>query len=621
MFITVYSVVVTGSELLGHQSTCHFQIIYCSCKEMFGVDLIVTVEKCVYDLKEGNAKSVCSRETVMEKCSKDTFSLRRQRRAGSLNLNLSCNNGTLLPTVSSSTKRGPPNVNMISGNSRNVMRDDYVKFQCEVFSNLAANVTWLLNGLPLTGQMADYRYSFLECRTILYIENVLSKDAGNYTCLVKNEIGQAMASSYLTVKAKYEGPYILDFGLEGKTGMQGIAGTSLNLTCRTQNTAVQNSFFKDGFLKREDRIRVTWYQIEDVEQNIKVAKLEIKNVTLADSGNYTCTSILHGIAKDKTFPLRIVCPPGTYHNSSGGLSSSFCVPCPRGWYQPHAGASVCKPCSKNNVSNKLNHTSRPAVGSTDCPPVDNPTDASNSKMEKGEQQSSHITSMEIAGIVCGSLVAVVILVLVSLCVVKKWKLLSSYKTRRASSNPNNLLSFPCEPPVADSDLNGLCEQGISSIQCSQIVKRPPEIDCKAMYDVFICYSNKDVTWVKGLLEELEKRGFVCCVDFKDFIPGAAIVENISQAIYCSRKTVAVLTPDFVNSEWCNHELQKALQRLHSHQVVPVMLRSCTVPLILQGTSYLDWENCHVKPNFWPMLEKALRLPSNNCINSVKNNSS
>ena len=91
---------------------------------------------------------------------------------------------------------------MISGNSRNVMRDVYVKFQCEVFSNLAANVTWLLNGLPLTGQMADDRYSFLECRTILFIKNVLSKDAGNYTCLVKNEIGQAMASSYLTVKGK-----------------------------------------------------------------------------------------------------------------------------------------------------------------------------------------------------------------------------------------------------------------------------------------------------------------------------------------------------------------------------------------------------------------------------------
>ena len=97
--------------------------------------------------------------------------------------------------------------------------------------------------------------------------------------------------------------------------------------------------------------------------------------------------------------------------------------------------------------------------------------------------------MQIAGIVCGSLVAVVILVLVSLCVVKKWKLLSSYKTRRASSNPNNLLSFPCEhcePPVADSDLNGLCEP--SSIQCSQIVKRPPEIgEFVYMYMALTCF--------------------------------------------------------------------------------------------------------------------------------------
>ena len=90
---------------------------------------------------------------------------------------------------------------MISGNSQNVMRDAHVKFQCKVLSNLAANVTWLLNGLPLTGQM-DFRFSYLECRTVLQIENVLSRDAGNYTCLVKNEMGQAMASSYLTVTRK-----------------------------------------------------------------------------------------------------------------------------------------------------------------------------------------------------------------------------------------------------------------------------------------------------------------------------------------------------------------------------------------------------------------------------------
>ena len=90
---------------------------------------------------------------------------------------------------------------MISGSLRNVMIDYHVKFQCKVVSNLPANVTWLLNGLPLTGQM-DYRYSYLECRTVLQIEKVLSTDAGNYTCLVQNEKRQAMASSYLTVRSK-----------------------------------------------------------------------------------------------------------------------------------------------------------------------------------------------------------------------------------------------------------------------------------------------------------------------------------------------------------------------------------------------------------------------------------
>ena len=89
--------------------------------------------------------------------------------------------------------------------------------------------------------------------------------------------------------------------------MQGVAvtGTSVNLTCRTQNTDVNNLFFKDGFVKREDGIRVALYHMGDTEHNIKVAKVEIKNVTLADSGNYACMSVLHGITKLKTFFLRI----------------------------------------------------------------------------------------------------------------------------------------------------------------------------------------------------------------------------------------------------------------------------------------------------------------------------
>ena len=87
------------------------------------------------------------------------------------------------------------------------------------------------------------------------------------------------------------------------------------------------------------------------------------------------------------------------------------------------------------------------------------------------------------------------------------------------------------------------------------------------------------------------------------------MENISQAIYYSRKTIAVLTPDFVESNWCSHELQKALTRIRFHRVVPVVYKSCEIPLILRDMTYLDWENCHVKPYFWDQLEKALRQPN------------
>ena len=133
-----------------------------------------------------------------------------------------------------------------------------------------------------------------------------------------------------------------------------------------------------------------------------------------------------------------------------------------------------------------------------------------------------------------------------------------------------------------------------------------ENDFKVVYDVFICYSSKDTTFVQKLIEELESRNFSCCVDFRDFIAGAPIVENITEAIYSSRKTLAVLSPNFVLSKWCKHEVQQALARIESHCVIPLLFEQCDVPLLLQDRTYLAWENDIVKPHFWDGLERALR---------------
>ncbi|EDO37422.1 predicted protein, partial [Nematostella vectensis] len=116
---------------------------------------------------------------------------------------------------------------------------------------------------------------------------------------------------------------------------------------------------------------------------------------------------------------------------------------------------------------------------------------------------------------------------------------------------------------------------------------------------FICYSSKDIKFAKELQERLENAGFKCCIDLRDFMPGEAIVVNIANAIYHSRKTLAILSPDFIESEYCKHELHQALNRsIRAHQVVAILYRECNVPLELRHKTYLDYLNCYVKPHFW-----------------------
>ena len=97
-----------------------------------------------------------------------------------------------------------------------------------------------------------------------------------------------------------------------------------------------------------------------------------------------------------------------------------------------------------------------------------------------------------------------------------------------------------------------------------------------------------------------------CIDFEDFNAGSFIMENIADAIFSSRKTLAVLSPDFICSAWCQRELMKALTRVRDrHRVIPVMYRSCEVPLFLSDVTYLDWCKEDVRETFWDQLIQTI----------------
>lgn len=99
----------------------------------------------------------------------------------------------------------------------------------------------------------------------------------------------------------------MSLGLDDNSGANtAIIGSSVNLTCKTQNIAVQISFEKNGFqVKEGDGMHYTLYHSKDVEGNTKETKLEIKNITFDDAANYSCVAFLDGIIRNSTFELKV----------------------------------------------------------------------------------------------------------------------------------------------------------------------------------------------------------------------------------------------------------------------------------------------------------------------------
>ena len=88
------------------------------------------------------------------------------------------------------------------------------------------------------------------------------------------------------------------------------------------------------------------------------------------------------------------------------------------------------------------------------------------------------------------------------------------------------------------------------------------------YDAFVAFHSNDQDWVwNELHENLGITGhnvktdnqprFRLCIHERDFVPGDLIEENILRSIESSRKTIVVLSKNFLQSVWCEFELQIA----------------------------------------------------------------
>ncbi|XP_076852492.1 uncharacterized protein LOC143506691 [Brachyhypopomus gauderio] len=138
------------------------------------------------------------------------------------------------------------------------------------------------------------------------------------------------------------------------------------------------------------------------------------------------------------------------------------------------------------------------------------------------------------------------------------------------------------------------------------------------FDVFVSYCGRDERWVVDeLLPNLEQRGppfLRLCLHSRDFQPGKAIVENITDSLYRSRYTLCLVSRNYLRSNWCSVEMRLATYRLmaeHKDILVLVFLETIPTELIsvhhrlarlMKTKTYIDWPQDPAQRNaFWDKL--------------------
>lgn len=114
------------------------------------------------------------------------------------------------------------------------------------------------------------------------------------------------------------------------------------------------------------------------------------------------------------------------------------------------------------------------------------------------------------------------------------------------------------------------------------------------YDVFVSYSHDDKWWVhEWLLPRLTERGLTVCIDTSDFEVGVPTLVNIEQAVSRSDRTILVLTPAWVESEWTEFESILAGTEdpaARRQTLLPLLLEDCDIPKRLQTITYADFRD-------------------------------
>ena len=159
-------------------------------------------------------------------------------------------------------------------------------------------------------------------------------------------------------------------------------------------------------------------------------------------------------------------------------------------------------------------------------------------------------------------------------------------------------------------------------------KQKEQKENEFLFDAFVAFHQSDIRWVKyELLPNTEGHRldkFNLCLHHRDFKAGCVIEENIVSSIKESRRTILVISKNFLISNWCYFELQMA--RSESFDVgrdiiIPILIEPesdirgnanmpGTLLNLLRSRTYLEWpsdtDDLNAKELFWRSVRNAVK---------------
>jgi hypothetical protein len=108
-------------------------------------------------------------------------------------------------------------------------------------------------------------------------------------------------------------------------------------------------------------------------------------------------------------------------------------------------------------------------------------------------------------------------------------------------------------------------------------------------DFFISYTHADREWAEWIAGILEKAGYSTLLQAWDFSPGSNFVIEMKAATR-ARRTIAVLSPDYLNSAYATSEWAAAFALDPSsseRRLIPVRVRACEPEGLLKAIVFID----------------------------------